>query len=98
MNEARNHTRKRLLGENVKDAYEHEQHIKNEETTTNIEDIESYMYVPPDGRKRTMFVLPPLEDLMLEASKARYLRMPRYDVTKYEDDPERELSVDEIFG
>jgi hypothetical protein len=100
VHEARNQARKRLLGENEQllDENEPDSNTQNEqETTSSNEEIEAYMYVPPDGRKRTVYLLPPLEELLQEAGKARYLRMPKR-LTNYEDDPERELSIDEIFS
>ena len=97
--EARNQARQRLLGDNVADSSTNEadSSTQGKQEDTNDEEVESYMYVPPDGRKRTIFLLPPLEELLKEASKARYLRIPKR-LTSYEDDPERELSVDEIFS
>ena len=99
VNEARNQARKRILGENgrLQGEYEIDSSTQNEEDDTINEDIETYMYVPPDGRKRTVYLLPPLEDLLQEASKARYLRIPKR-LMNSDDDPERELSVDEIFS
>lgn len=99
VHEARNQARKRLLGENARLQSEHEidSSTQNKEEDTVDEDIETYMYVPPDGRKRTVYLLPPLEELLQEASKARYLRIPKRLINS-EDDPERELSVDEIFS
>ena len=93
VSEARTQARKRILGENE---------IKGENTNevdsaaASVDDVESYMYVPPDGRKRTVYLMPPLEDLLKEARKARYLRMPKR--LDDEEDPEKELSVDEIFS
>ena len=92
VHEARSQARKRILGEHEKDS-----RTQNEEELANSEEVESYMYVPPDGRKRTVYLLPPLEDLLQEARKARYLRMPKR-LINHEDDPERELSIDEIFS
>lgn len=93
VDEARVQARKRLLGENnVNDNEESGQPGTNDEN-----DIEPYMYVPPDGRKRTVYLIPPLEDLLKEARKARYLRMPKRWLND-EDDPEREISIDEIFN
>lgn len=99
VHEARNQARKRILGENGRLQGEHEidSSTQNEEENTINEDIETYMYVPPDGRKRTVYLLPPLEDLLQEASKARYLRIPKR-LMNSDDDPERELSIDEIFN
>ena len=104
VHEARNLARKRLLRENGQLIGEHgisenetDSSTQNEQEATSNEEIESYMYVPPDGRKRTVYLLPPLEELLQEARKARYLRMPKR-MKNYEDDPERELSVDEIFN
>lgn len=93
VSEARTQARKRILGESE---------IKGESTNevespaASVDDVESYMYVPPDGRKRTVYLMPPLEDLLKEARKARYLRMPKR--LDDEEDPEKELSVDEIFS
>ena len=97
--EARNQARKRLLGDNgqLTDENETDLNTQTEEEATSNEEIESYMYVPPDGRKRTVYLLPPLDELLQEASKARYLRMPKRSIN-YEDDPQRELSIDEIFS
>ena len=97
--EARNQARKRLLRENERltDENETDLNTQTEQEETSNEELESYMYVPPDGRKRTVYLLPPLDELLQEASKARYLRMPKRSMN-YEDDPERELSIDEIFS
>ena len=67
-------------------------------TTTNpIEsDYTQFMHVPPDGLPRTVYLLPPLQDLLREAKKARYIRRPKGSMGR--DDPERELDIDEIFG
>jgi hypothetical protein len=99
VHEARNQARKRLLGEHgqTTDENETDANLQTEQETTSNDEIESYMYVPPDGRKRTVYLLPPLDELLKEASKARYLRMPKR-CMNYEDDPERELSIDEIFS
>lgn len=92
VDEARVQARKRLLGEN-----EVEEGEEGGQTAENDDDVESYMYVPPDGRKRTVYLVPPLEELLKEARKARYLRIPKR-LLKDEEDPERELSIDEIFN
>lgn len=99
LDKARNQARKRLLGENgrILDVHNNESNTQADQGETIDEDIESYMYVPPDGRKRTVYLLPPLNDLLQEARKARYLRMPKR-LMNHDEDPERELSVDEIFG
>lgn len=58
-----------------------------------------YLYAPPDSLPRTLYLLPPVEELFKEARKARYIR--KYRRPKEEiphDDPERELGIDEIFG
>jgi len=62
-------------------------------------DITPYLHVPPDGLPRTMYLLPPLTDLLQEANKARYIRRPRKPLQEVDmDDPERELGIDEIFS
>lgn len=62
-------------------------------------DIVPYMHVPPDGLPRTVYLLPPLTDLLKEAKKARYVRRPRKPLQEMDmDDPERELGIDEIFS
>ena len=62
-------------------------------------DITPYMHVPPDGLPRTVYLLPPLQDLLQEAKKARYVRRPRKPSQVVDkDDPERELGIDEIFS
>lgn len=62
-------------------------------------DIEPYMHVPPDGLPRTVYLLPPLTDLLQEAKKARYVRRPKKHLQEVDmDDPERELGIDEIFS
>lgn len=62
-------------------------------------DITPYMHVPPDGLPRTVYLLPPLQDLLQEAKKARYVRRPRKPFQVVDkDDPERELGIDEIFS
>ena len=95
--EARNQARKRLVRENEQLTDETETDLNTQPEQEVNEEIESYMYVPPDGRKRTVYLLPPLDELLQEASKARYLRMPKRSMN-CEDDPERELSIDEIFS
>lgn len=77
--------------------HKNETDAQTEDEVTSYDDIEPYMHVPPDGQKRTVYLLPPLEQLLKEASKARYLRMPKR-FLNLEEDPERELSVDEIFS
>ena len=63
------------------------------------DDLTPYMHVPPDGLPRTAYLLPPLEELLREAKKARYIRKFRKrDTVLDEDDPERELNIDEIFS
>ncbi|XP_032232600.1 uncharacterized protein LOC116615068 [Nematostella vectensis] len=62
-------------------------------------DITPYMHVPPDGLPRTVYLLPPMEDLLEEAKKARYVRKLRRRCKELgEDDPERELDIHEIFS
>lgn len=62
-------------------------------------DIAPYMHVPPDGLPRTVFLLPPLTDLLQEAKKARYIRRPKKPLKEADvDDPDRELGIDEIFN
>lgn len=62
-------------------------------------DITPYLHVPPDGLPRTVYLLPPLTDLLQEAKKARYIRRPRKPLQEVDqDDPERELGIDEIFS
>lgn len=62
-------------------------------------DITPYLHVPPDGLPRTVYLLPPLTDLLQEAKKARYLRRPKKPLQEVDmDDPERELGIDEIFS
>lgn len=62
-------------------------------------DITPYMNVPPDGLPRTVYLLPPLTDLLKEAKKARYVRRPKKPLHEMDmDDPDRELGIDEIFG
>lgn len=63
------------------------------------DDLTPYMHVPPDGLPRTAYLLPPLEQLLTEAKKARYIRkLRKRDTVLEEDDPERELGIDEIFS
>lgn len=62
-------------------------------------DITPYLHAPPDGLPRTVYLLPPLTDLLQEAKKARYIRRPKKPLEELEpDDPERELGIDEIFS
>lgn len=62
-------------------------------------DITPYMHVPPDGLPRTVYLLPPLNDLLQEAKKARYVRRPKKPLQELDmDDPDRELGIDEIFS
>ena len=62
-------------------------------------DIAPYMHVPPDGLPRTVFLLPPLTDLLQEAKNARYIRRPKKPLQEADmDDPDRELGIDEIFN
>ncbi|KAL9988220.1 hypothetical protein ACROYT_G002642 [Oculina patagonica] len=62
-------------------------------------DITPYLHVPPDGLPRTVYLLPPLHDLLQEAKKARYIRRPKKPLQEVDmDDPERELGIDEIFS
>ena len=62
-------------------------------------DYSQYLHVPPDGLPRTVYLLPPLTDLLQEAKKARYIRRPRKPLQELEgDDPDRELGIDEIFS
>lgn len=62
-------------------------------------DYTQYLHVPPDGLPRTVYLLPPLTDLLQEAKKARYIRRPRKPLQELEgDDPDRELGIDEIFN
>lgn len=62
-------------------------------------DYTQYLHVPPDGLPRTVYLLPPLTDLLQEAKKARYIRRPRKPLQELEgDDPDRELGIDEIFS
>ena len=62
-------------------------------------DIKPYIHVPPDGLPRTVYLLPPLQDLLQEAKKARYVRRPRKPFQVVDkDDPDRELGIDEIFS
>ena len=62
-------------------------------------DIAPYMHVPPDGLPRTVYLLPPLTDLLQEAKKARYIRRPKKPMQEVDlDDPDRELGIDEIFN
>lgn len=63
------------------------------------QDSSAFLYAPPDGLPRTVYLLPPLEELFDEAKKARYIRKfrrPKEEMAH--DDPERELGIDEIFG
>jgi hypothetical protein len=70
----------------------------NVENSNLIDDLSPYMHVPPDGLPRTACLLPPLKDLLNEAKKARYIRKLRKPhIALDEDDPERELNIDEIF-
>lgn len=65
----------------------------------NDPDITRYMHVPPDGLPRTVYLLPPLPDLLQEAKKARYIRRPKKPLQEMDmDDPDRELGIDEIFS
>lgn len=62
-------------------------------------DITPYLHVPPDGLPRTVYLLPPLPELLQEAKKARYIRRPKKPFQEVDaDDPERELGIDEIFS
>ena len=62
-------------------------------------DASAFLYAPPDGLPRTVYLLPTLEELFNEAKKARYIRKPRKPKEeRTRDDPERELGIDEIFG
>ena len=63
------------------------------------DDITPYLHVPPDGLPRTVYLLPPLSELLQEAKKARYIRRPKKPLDEVDlDDPERELGIDEIFS
>ncbi|XP_031568991.1 uncharacterized protein LOC116303565 [Actinia tenebrosa] len=71
---------------------------ENSDQTADDSDLNPYMHVPPDGLPRTVYLLPPLKDLFAEAKKARYIRKLRKPhMVLDEDDPERELNIDEIF-
>lgn len=62
-------------------------------------DVTPYLHVPPDGLPRTVYLLPPLTDLLQDAKKARYIRRPKKPLQEVDmDDPERELGIDEIFS
>lgn len=93
-----------LLGVNVEAARNRVQNrlAVGSESTFQVSDdgdLTPYMHVPPDGLPRTAYLLPPLEDLLCEAKKARYIRKLRKRNTVFEkDDPERELNIDEIFS
>lgn len=70
----------------------------NSDQTSDDSDLSPYMHVPPDGLPRTVYLLPPLNELFIEAKKARYIRKLRKPhMVLDEDDPERELNIDEIF-
>lgn len=72
--------------------------FENSDQTVDDSDLTPYMHVPPDGLPRTVYLLPPLNDLFIEAKKARYIRkLRRPHMVLDEDDPERELNIDEIF-
>ena len=55
--------------------------------------LEPYLYAPPDGLPRTMYLMPSMEERFKQAMKARYIRKPGTRI----DPIERELNVDEIF-
>ena len=61
-----------------------------------VVDPTPYMFAPPDGLPRTVYLIPPFEDMFLEAKKARYIRYPRKRLDPV-NDPERELDIHEIF-
>lgn len=91
-----------LLGINVEAARNRVQNRLGTEGSFQVDDtgdLTPYMHVPPDGLPRTAYLLPPLQDLLCEAKKARYIRKLRKRNTILEkDDPERELNIDEIFN
>lgn len=94
----------KLLGANFEAAKNRVQNrlATSTDSTFQVEDgddLTPYMHVPPDGLPRTAYLLPPLEQLLTEAKKARYIRkLRKKDRIMDEDDPERELNIDEIFS
>lgn len=71
----------------------------NEDEDDDEPDYTQYLHVPPDGLPRTVYLLPPLPDLLQEAKKARYIRRPKKPLQELEvDDPDRELGIEEIFS
>jgi len=66
----------------------------NELDNSNSESgLEPYLYAPPDGLPRTMYLMPSMEERFKQAMKARYIRKPGTRI----DPIERELNLDEIF-
>ena len=83
----------------VKDRIQNRLTTTSQSTSYDDSDITPFMHVPPDGMPRTVYLLPPLQELLKEAKKARYIRRPRRNLEDLDpEDPERELDVDEIFS
>lgn len=55
--------------------------------------LEPFLYAPPDGLPRTMYLMPSMDDQFKQAMRARYIRKPGTKI----DPIERELNLDEIF-
>ena len=66
----------------------------NDLSRTNSEKaLEPYLYAPPDGLPRTMYLMPSMDERFKQAMKARYIRKPGTKI----DPIERELNINEIF-
>ena len=66
----------------------------NELNNANPEkELEPYLYAPPDGLPRTMYLMPSMDERFKQAMKARYIRKPGTRI----DPIERELNIKEIF-
>lgn len=56
-------------------------------------ELEPYLYAPPDGLPRTMYLMPSMDERFKQAMKARYIRKPGTKINPIE----RELNIKEIF-
>ena len=56
-------------------------------------ELEPYLYAPPDGLPRTMYLMPSMDERFKQAMKARYIRKPGTRI----DPVEKELDIKEIF-
>ena len=56
-------------------------------------DLTPYLFAPPDGLPRTMYIMPSIDERMKQARLAKYVRKPG---TKL-DPIDKELQIDEVF-